>query len=181
MAATVEAIRRRTPGVQVEVLISDCRGRAGALDTIFAARPDILNHNVETVPRLQRAVRPSAGYARTLAVLARARAAGLTTKSGLVVGMGETDEEILATLGDLAGLGVEIVTIGQYLRPTSHHLPVARWVTPEQFDSYRVAGEAMGIVHVESSPLTRSSYHARQAAAATDAPGGVGTVPSAAS
>jgi lipoic acid synthetase len=181
MAATVEAIRRRTPGVQVEVLISDCRGRAGALDTIFAARPDILNHNVETVPRLQRAVRPSAGYARSLAVLARARAAGLTTKSGLVIGMGETDEEILATLADLAGIGVEIVTIGQYLRPTSHHLPVARWVTPEQFDSYRVAGEAMGIAHVESSPLTRSSYHARQAAAATDAAGAVGRVPSAAS
>ena len=174
MAATIEAIRRRTPGVQVEVLISDCRGRADALDTIFAARPDVLNHNVETVPRLQRAVRPSAGYARSLAVLARARAAGLTTKSGLVVGMGETDDEILATLADLAGIGVEIVTIGQYLRPTSHHLPVARWVTPEQFDAYRVAGEAMGIAHVESSPLTRSSYHARQAAAATDAAGAVG-------
>ena len=164
MAATIEAIRRRTPGVQVETLISDCRGRAAALDTIFAARPDVLNHNVETVPRLQRAARPSAGYARSLAVLARARAAGLTTKSGLVVGMGETDDEILATLADLAGIGVEIVTIGQYLRPTSHHLPVARWVTPEQFDAYRVAGEALGIAHVESSPLTRSSYHARQAA-----------------
>ena len=124
----------------------------------------MLNHNVETVPRLQRAARPSAGYARSLAVLARARAAGLTTKSGLVVGMGETDDEILATLADLAGIGVEIVTIGQYLRPTSHHLPVARWVTPGQFDAYQVAGEALGIAHVESSPLTRSSYHARQAA-----------------
>jgi lipoic acid synthetase len=172
MAATIEAIRRRTPGVQVETLISDCRGRADALDTIFAARPDVLNHNVETVPRLQRAARPSAGYARSLAVLARARAAGLTTKSGLVVGMGETDEEILGTLADLAGVGVEIVTIGQYLRPTSHHLPVARWVTPEQFDTYRVAGEALGIAHVESSPLTRSSYHARQAADAADSAGG---------
>ncbi len=142
MAATVAAIRRRTPGVRVEVLISDCRGRAEALDVIFAARPDVLNHNVETVPRLQRAVRPSAGYARSLAVLARARAAGLTTKSGLVVGMGETDDEIVATLADLAGIGVEIVTIGQYLRPTSHHLPVDRWVTPEQFEGYRQAGEA---------------------------------------
>jgi lipoic acid synthetase len=172
MAATVHAIRRRTPDVQVETLISDCRGRAEALDTIFAARPDVLNHNVETVPRLQRAARPSAGYARSLAVLARARSAGLTTKSGLVVGMGETDDEILATLGDLAGIGVEIVTIGQYLRPTSHHLPVARWVTPEQFEAYRAAGEAMGIAHVESSPLTRSSYHARQAADAADAAGG---------
>ena len=172
MAATIEAIRRRTPGVQVETLISDCRGRAAALGTIFAARPDVLNHNVETVPRLQRAARPSAGYARSLAVLARARAAGLTTKSGLVVGMGETDDEILATLADLAGIGVEIVIIGQYLRPTSHHLPVARWVTPEQFDTYRVAGEALGIAHVESSPLTRSSYHARQAADAAEGVGG---------
>jgi lipoic acid synthetase len=167
MAATVAAIRRRTPGVQVEVLISDCRGRPEPLDTIFAARPDVLNHNVETVPRLQRAARPSAGYARSLAVLARAGAAGLTTKSGLVVGMGETDDEIFATLADLAGVGVQIVTIGQYLRPTSHHLPVARWVTPEQFERYREVGEAMGIRHVESSPLTRSSYHARQAAGAT--------------
>jgi lipoic acid synthetase len=167
VAATVEAIRRRTPGVQVETLISDCRGRPEALDLIFAARPDVLNHNVETVPRLQRAVRPSAGYARSLAVLARARAAGLTTKSGLVVGMGETDEEIVATLADLAGVAVEIVTIGQYLRPTSHHLPVDRWVTPEQFAAYKEAGEAMGIAHVESSPLTRSSYHARQAAEAS--------------
>ena len=168
MAATVRAIRERVPGTQVEVLISDCRGRAEALDLIFEARPDVLNHNVETVPRLQRAVRPSAGYARSLAVLARARAAGLTTKSGLVVGMGETDEEIEATLADLAGIGVSIVTIGQYLRPTSTHLAVARWVRPEQFARYKQLGEAMGIDHVESSPLTRSSYHARQAADAAE-------------
>jgi lipoic acid synthetase len=168
MAATVEAIHRRTPGVQVEVLISDCRGRPAALDTIFASRPEVLNHNVETVARLQRAVRPSAGYARSLSVLARARSAGLTAKSGLVVGMGETDDEIIATLADLAGVGVDIVTIGQYLRPTSHHLPVHRWVTPEQFGAYKAAGEAMGIAHVESSPLTRSSYHARQSSAAAE-------------
>ena len=112
---------------------------------IFASRPDVLNHNVETVPRLQRAVRPSAGYARSLSVLARARAAGLSTKSGLVVGMGETDDEVVATLADLAGVGVDIVTIGQYLRPTSHHLPVHRWVTPAQFEAYKAAGEEMGI------------------------------------
>jgi lipoic acid synthetase len=179
MAATVAAIRRRTPGVQVEVLISDCRGRPEPLDTIFASRPDVLNHNVETVARLQRAVRPSAGYARSLAVRARARAAGLTTKSGLVVGMGETDDEIVATLADLAGIGVEIVTIGQYLRPTSHHLPVARWVTPAQFDAYKLAGESMGIAHVESSPLTRSSYHARQAADAASEPSDLVAAPSA--
>jgi lipoic acid synthetase len=168
MAATVRAIRERVPGTQVEVLISDCRGRPEALDIIFDSRPDVLNHNVETVPRLQRAVRPSAGYARSLAVLARARRAGLTTKSGLVVGMGETDDELFSTLADLAGVGVSIVTIGQYLRPTSNHLAVARWVTPEQFANYKRVGEALGIGHVESSPLTRSSYHARQAADAAD-------------
>jgi len=168
MAATVRAIRERVPGTQVEVLISDCRGRPEALDIIFGAHPDVLNHNVETVPRLQRAVRPSAGYARSLAVLARARQAGLTTKSGLVVGMGETDDELFSTLADLAGVGVSIVTIGQYLRPTSNHLAVARWVTPEQFAVYKQVGEALGIGHVESSPLTRSSYHARQAADAAD-------------
>ena len=165
-AATVTAIRRRTPGVQVEVLVPDCRGDEAALATIFASRPDVLNHNVETVPRLQRAVRPSAGYARSLAVLARAKEAGLVTKSGMIVGMGEDDDEVVSTLADLRAVGVDIVTIGQYLRPTAHHLPVARWVTPEQFAAYAAAGEALGIPHVESSPLTRSSYHARQAAAA---------------
>ncbi len=163
-AATIEAIRRRTPGTQVEVLIPDCKGDEDALAAIFAARPDVLNHNVETVPRLQRAVRPSAGYARSLAVLARAKEAGLRTKSGLIVGMGESDDEVVATLADLRGVGVDIVTIGQYLRPTTHHLPVARWVEPATFAAYREAGEALGIPHVEASPLTRSSYHARQAA-----------------
>jgi len=166
-ASTIEAVRRRTPGVQVEVLIPDCKGDEDALATIFAARPDVLNHNVETVPRLQRAVRPSAGYARSLAVLARAGEAGLLTKSGLIVGMGETDDEVLSTLADLRAVGVDIVTIGQYLRPTTHHLPVARWVEPATFDAYREAGEALGLGHVEASPLTRSSYHARQAAGGT--------------
>ena len=170
MADTVRAIRDRVPGTQVEVLISDCRGKAAALDLIFESRPDVLNHNVETVPRLQRAVRPSAGYARSLAVLARAKRAGLLTKSGLVVGMGETDEEIATVLADLAGIGVSIVTIGQYLRPTSTHLPVDRWVTPEQFESYAQIGRALGIDHVESSPLTRSSFHAKQAAAESTVP-----------
>jgi lipoyl synthase len=167
-AETVRAIRRRTPGVQVEVLIPDCKGDEPSLAAVFEARPDVLNHNVETVARLQRAVRPSAGYARSLAVLARAKEQGLTTKSGLIVGMGETDEEVLATLADLRAVGVDIVTIGQYLRPTTHHLPVARWVEPSTFESYARAGEALGIPHVESSPLTRSSYHARQAADAAD-------------
>ncbi len=167
--ATVEAVRRRSPGTAVELLISDCKGDPESLDAIFAVRPEVLNHNVETVPRLQRAVRPSASYARSLAVLARARAAGLTTKSGLVVGMGETFDEVVSTLADLHGIGVDIVTIGQYLRPTSNHLAVARWWTPEEFAEAKRIGEAMGIPHVESSPLTRSSYHARQAAAGAGA------------
>jgi lipoic acid synthetase len=166
-ARTIEAIRRRRPGCAVEVLISDCKGDPDALDLIYAARPDVLNHNVETVLRLQRAVRPSAGYARSLAVLARAKAAGLTTKSGIILGMGETDEEVVGALADLHGIGVDIVTLGQYLRPTARHLPVARWVRPETFTDLKAAGEAMGIPHVEASPLTRSSYHAKQAAEAT--------------
>jgi lipoic acid synthetase len=164
--ATVDAIRRRRPGTAVELLISDMKGEPDALDAIFATRPEILNHNIETVTRLQRAVRPSASYARSLAVLARARAAGLTSKSGLVVGMGETFDEVVATLADLHGVGVGIVTIGQYLRPTTNHLPVARWWTPAEFDEAKRIGEEMGISHVEASPLTRSSYHARQAAGA---------------
>ena len=164
-AATIRAVRARTPGVSVEVLIPDCKGDPDALDIVFAERPDVLNHNLETVARLQRAVRPSAGYARSLAVLARAKEAGLTTKSSLVVGFGETDDEVLQTLADLRGVGVDIVTIGQYLRPTSHHLPVQRWWTPEALAELGAAGEGMGIGHVEAGPLVRSSYHARQAAA----------------
>jgi lipoic acid synthetase len=164
MAAVVSAIRERRPSTAIETLISDAKGDDASLSLLFAVRPDVLNHNVETVARLQRAVRPSAGYARSLSVLARAKAAGLVVKSGLIVGMGETDDEVLECLADLAGLGVDIVTIGQYLRPTSHHLPVARWVEPAQFEVWKSSGEALGIGHVEASPLTRSSYHAKSAA-----------------
>jgi len=120
---------------------------------------------------LQRAVRPSAGYARSLAVLARAKETGLTTKSGIILGMGEREDEVLSTLADLRGVGVDIVTLGQYLRPSSRHLPVARWWAPEEFDRLRDAGMAMGFAHVQASPLTRSSYHAREAAEAS-VPGG---------
>jgi lipoic acid synthetase len=165
VAETVEAIRRRCPGTMVEALISDAKGDAASLDVLFAVRPDILNHNLETVARLQRAVRPSAGYTRSLSVLARAKAAGLTTKSGLILGMGESEREVVGALADLAGIGVDIVTLGQYLRPTTHHLPVARWVHPDDFARLKETGEALGIGHVEASPLTRSSYHAKQAAA----------------
>jgi lipoic acid synthetase len=164
-AAAIAAIRARTPGVEVEVLIPDCKGDADALATIFDARPDVLHHNVETVPRLQRAVRPSASYARSLSVLARAKDAGLLTKSGLIVGLGEERDEVLATLADLHAVGVDIVTIGQYLRPTTHHLPVARWWTPDELTELKEAGQAMGIGHVEASPLTRSSHHARESVA----------------
>jgi len=165
-ARTIEAIRRRCPATAVEVLIPDCKGEARSLDTIFAASPDVLNHNLETVARLQRAVRPSAGYGRSLGVLARAKEAGLVTKSGMILGMGERRDEVVGALADLRAVGVDIVTLGQYLRPTAAHLPVARWWTPEEFASLRAAGQEMGFSHVEASPLTRSSYHARGAAAA---------------
>jgi lipoyl synthase len=164
VAACVEAIRRRRPSARVETLISDAKGDEMSLELLFAVRPDVLNHNIETVARLQRAVRPSAGYARSLAVLARAKATGLITKSSLMVGLGETDSEVLGCLADLAGIGVDIVTIGQYLRPTSHHAPVVRWVEPAEFARWKHLGESFGIGHVEASPLTRSSYHAKQAA-----------------
>jgi len=162
VADCIAAIRSSCPETPIETLVSDAKG-AEALDLLLAARPDVFNHNIETVARLQRAVRPSAGYARSLSVLARARAAGLTTKSGIIVGMGETMDEVRETLVDLASVGVQIVTIGQYLRPTTHHLPVARWVEPAEFDDLRAFGERIGLRHVEASPLTRSSYHAKDA------------------
>jgi lipoic acid synthetase len=163
---TIAAIRRTCPGTAVEVLIPDCKGDENALARIFEARPDVLNHNLETVARLQRAVRPSASYARSLSVLGRAKDAGLLTKSGLILGMGESEGEVRGALADLAAVGVDVVTLGQYLRPTADHLPVARWWRPEEFDELRRAGLALGLAHVEASPLTRSSYHARDAAAA---------------
>lgn len=166
IAETVRIVHDRCPGTAVEVLISDCKGDGASLQTIFDSRPEVLNHNLETVARLQRAVRPSAGYARSLSVLSRAKDNGLVTKSGLIVGMGETRDEIISAMRDLRGVGVDIVTIGQYLRPTSNHLPIARWWTPEEFAELKVIGEAMGFAHVESSPLTRSSYHAKAGAQA---------------
>ena len=137
--------------------------------TLFDAKPDVFNHNLETVLRLQRAVRPSASYARSLAVLGAARAAGLVTKSGLIVGMGETAAELDGALADLAAVGVSIVTVGQYLRPSAAHLPVVRWWTPEEFEQLRTRAARFGFAHVEASPLTRSSYHARQSVEAAAA------------
>ena len=165
-AETITAIRARSPGTTVEVLVPDFGGDAPSLHAVLDAGPDILNHNIETVVRLQRAVRPSAGYARSLALLARSASEGHVTKSGVIVGMGEDDNEVDAVLADLAAVGVSIVTVGQYLRPTSHHIPVARWVPPAAFERWREVGAALGLAHVESSPLTRSSYHAAESAAA---------------
>ncbi len=167
-AETITEVRRMNPLTSIEVLISDCKGDDASLATIFAARPEILNHNLETVLRLQRAARPSASYARSLSVLARAKEAGLTTKSGIILGMGEERHEVLSALSDLAAVGVDILTIGQYLRPTARHLPVVRYWSPEEFVEIGDRAREMGFSHVESSPLTRSSYHARQAASASN-------------
>ena len=164
VACCVQAIRERTPGTAVETLVSDAKGDDSSLEKLFAVRPEVFNHNIETVARLQRIVRPSAGYARSLSVLARAKRAGLVTKSGFMLGLGETPDEVRSLLVDLAAVGVQIVTIGQYLRPSAEHLPVVRWATPEEFAQFRAFGESLGITHVEASPLTRSSYHAREAA-----------------
>lgn len=171
VAATIAAIRAASPDTRVEVLISDLRGDPDALEVILAARPDVLNHNLETVARLQRAVRPSAGYARSLALLARSAAAGIVTKSGIMVGLGETHDEVHGALADLRAVGVGIVTIGQYLRPSAAHLPVVRWWTPDEFAALADLGHALGIAHVESGPLVRSSYHAREGAAAAHGAG----------
>jgi lipoyl synthase len=165
--ASIDAIRRRTPATTIEVLIPDCKGDPAALDSIFAARPDVLNHNLETVARLQRAARPSAAYARSLALLGRANAAGLVTKSGIIMGMGEQVDELRGALVDLRGVGVDIVTLGQYLRPSEAHLPVVRWWTPDEFEAIGDFARSLGFAHVESGPLVRSSYHARAGAAAT--------------
>jgi lipoic acid synthetase len=169
-AATIRAVRARTPGTAVEVLIPDCKGDVESLGVIFDARPDVLNHNLETVARLQRAARPSAAYFRSLAVLARAKDAGLTTKSGIILGMGETEDELQGAIADLRNVGVDILTLGQYLRPTARHLPVVRWWTPAEFAALGEYARALGFAHVESGPLVRSSYHARSAASAASEP-----------
>ena len=153
------------PHTTIEVLIPDCKGSAAALDVIFAARPDVLNHNLETVARLQRTARPSAHYFRSLALLARAKDAGLVTKSGIILGMGETADELHSAIADLRNVGVDVLTLGQYLRPSVDHLPVARWWTPDEFDALGEYARGLGFAHVESGPLVRSSYHAKQASA----------------
>ncbi len=166
----IRAVRRRSPDTRIEILVPDFRGRLDrALEILATSPPDVLNHNLETVPRLYRKARPGADYAHSLLLLRRFRELVTTvpTKSGLMVGLGETDEEILQVMRDLRSHGVEMLTIGQYLAPSAHHLPVQRYVAPEVFEGYAREAQAMGFVHAASAPLVRSSYHAdRQAHAA---------------
>jgi len=161
-ARTIKEIRRRVPGCKVEVLIPDFRGDWNALDVVLAVRPDILNHNTETVPRLYRQVRKGAVYERSLELLRRSKEAHpeVPTKTGLMLGLGEEKDEVLATMEDLATQGTDILTLGQYLQPTREHLPIVRYVHPNEFTEYKVQGEALGFKHVEAGPLVRSSYHA---------------------
>ncbi len=160
--ACIEAVKQATPATTIEVLIPDLCGNWEALATILASRPQVLNHNTETVPRLYRRVRPQGNYARSLELLRRSRdlAPWVYTKSGLMVGLGETDAEIQQVMSDLRGVDCDILTLGQYLSPGPKHLPVEKFVTPAQFDAWRQVGEEKGFLQVVSSPLTRSSYHA---------------------
>jgi lipoic acid synthetase len=162
-AAVIGRIRELSPGCGVEVLIPDFRGNEAALRTVVEAAPDILNHNMETVPRLYREVRPGSRYEQSLELFAKARrmAATLVTKSGIIVGFGEEREELLKTMADLQQVDCDILTIGQYLRPSQQHLPIIRYYTPEEFRELKAIGEGMGFKHVEAGPLVRSSYHAR--------------------
>ena len=177
-AQTITESRRRSPGTEIEVLIPDFKGDRDALRTVMDARPEVLNHNTETVLRLQRDIRTSANYGRSLALLWRAKQMypeGLT-KSGIIVGMGESKEEVLATLADMRAVGIDIITIGQYLRPTARHRPIHRYVHPDEFAEYKAFGEGVGLPHVESGPLVRSSYHAKESREAV--PVSIGTKPS---
>ena len=161
-ANTIQEIRQRVPSCTVEVLIPDFMGSEESLNVVLNAQPDILNHNIETVPRLYRTVRPQAHYHRTLELLERAKQRGFTTKTGIMVGLGETADEVIEVMADLRAVNCDIFTIGQYLQPTKNHLPVARYVHPDEFAMYRTKGMEMGFKHVQSSPLTRSSYHAEK-------------------
>ena len=163
-AATIQQIRARVPGCNVEVLIPDFKGSRDALATVMAAKPDILNHNTETVPRLYRKARSGGIYTRALELLRRAREIEpkVITKTGVIVGLGETWDELLQVMDDLRAVDVDVLTIGQYLRPSQDHLPVDRFYTPEEFVQLKVEGLARGFKHVESGPLVRSSYHAHE-------------------
>jgi lipoic acid synthetase len=159
-AETIRQARKVNPSVRIEVLIPDFRGVRWALQLVIDERPDILNHNTETVPRLYLRVRPQAKYGRSLELIRRGHDAGMVTKSGLMLGLGESAGEVLEVMRDLRGSGCDILTLGQYLRPSKDHLPVERYVPPAEFLEFRKEGLSMGFRHVESGPLVRSSYHA---------------------
>jgi len=166
-ALTIRAIRERVPGCGIEVLVPDFQGSHAAMDRVMEAAPDVLNHNTETVPRLYRQVRLGARYERSLDMLEYAKRIAPRTpaKSGLMLGLGETVAEVLSVMRDLRAHGVDILTLGQYLRPSPQHLPIVRYVPPAEFDEFRRAGDAMGFAHVEAGPLVRSSYHAAESVA----------------
>ena len=161
-AETIRQIRLHVPGCRVEVLIPDFKGDEEALDIVLDARPNILNHNVETVPRLYRIVRPQAIYERSLELLDRARKKGFATKTGLMLGIGERTEEVICVMEDLREVNCDILTLGQYLQPTKAHLPIDRYLHPDEFLTLKIKGLEMGFKHVESGPLVRSSYHAER-------------------
>jgi lipoic acid synthetase len=169
-AACIQEIRARVPGCAVEVLIPDFKGNWDALQVVIAARPDILNHNTETVPRLYRTVRPGARFSRSLELLQRAKQAGLLTKSGIMVGLGEEWSEIEETIRAIREPGTDILTIGQYLRPSAQHLPLVRYYSPDEFAQLKAFALSLGYGHVESGPLVRSSYHAEEQVPVTSAP-----------
>ncbi|MBK8499586.1 MAG: lipoyl synthase [Flavobacteriales bacterium] len=159
---TIRSVRRRSPQTKLETLIGDFQGKWENLQVVLEARPDVLSHNMETVRRLTKQVRVQAKYDRSLEVLMRAKRAGLRTKSGIMLGLGETEAEVIETMDDLRSVGCDVMTLGQYLQPTKQHLPVAEFVTPERFESYREEGLARGFRFMESAPLVRSSYHAEK-------------------
>jgi lipoic acid synthetase len=159
-AETIRRVREDNPNTRIEVLIPDFKAKAESLERIFDARPDILNHNTETVPSMYRTVRPQAKYHWSLGVLAQAKACGFVTKTGIMLGLGESREELLKVMRDLVEIKVDILTLGQYLQPTPNHLQVARFLHPDEFAELKVIGEDLGFRHVESGPLVRSSYHA---------------------
>lgn len=161
-AETIRQVRSLAPSTTLEVLIPDFKANMTNVHRVFAERPDILSHNTETVPRLYKHVRPQGRYHWAQAVLTESKHAGLRTKTGIMVGLGETYDEVVEVMKDMAAVGVDVFTIGQYLQPTKNHLPVDRFVHPDEFLEYKNVGEAMGISHVESGPLVRSSYHAER-------------------
>jgi lipoic acid synthetase len=158
----VQSIRKHSPGCKVELLIPDLKGSRKDLETILSAKIDVLNHNIETVPRLYKKVRPGAGYIRSLSIHRWAKEidASTVTKSGIMVGLGETKDEVLAVMDDMRAVGIEVMTIGQYLRPSNNQLPVRAFITPEEFKEYEEEGMRRGFRFVESGPFVRSSYHA---------------------